>query len=421
MRIAVAGGGYVGLTTATGFARQGHQVDVIEVNQARAKMLAAGCLPFREPSLADAFHDETLAGSITVHSTYPPLFGEVDFAFICTSTPLTSDGRLDTEQVFDAAQMLVDACGTPLRIVIRSTVNPGTTARLQEYFQNHKDLSVLVNPEFLREGSGLHDFESPARVVIGGTDEAAINSLFELYSFATLAGVPILRTDPKTAELIKLASNAALAVRVSMANEIAHVASSISADIEMLMQGIGGDPRIGQAYLTPGIGFGGSCLPKDLAAFRSIAQQTGFCTPVFDGASLTNDTAVGRLASKALEITQHIPRPRICIVGVGFKPGSDSLRNSQAVRLIQSLLVQGASVILFDPRSEPNARQEFQDQVSYADSMDDAVADSDLLIVLDMGLAEGSMQSTPDTIVIDSLGRPISLIRSSEAQIVHGS
>jgi UDPglucose 6-dehydrogenase len=297
-------------------------------------------------------------------------------------------------------------------------VNPGTAQHLEESLGNELGCLVLANPEFLREGSGLHDFESPSRIVIGGNDEEAVKALAGLYGFA--AGVPVLLTNAKTAELIKLTSNAALAVRVSMANEIAHLAEAADADVELLMEGVGWDPRIGQEYLKPGIGFGGSCLPKDLAAFRSAAQQTGFSTPVFDGASLTNDTVVGRLASRALDIARHIPKPRVCVVGVGFKPGSDSLRSSQAVRLVRTLLLRGVDVTLYDQIAEANARREFGDRVNYASSFQAAFARADVTVVLDHSLIEPSTLPDDSRVVIDALGRQVSLTKFEGAQ-VYGS
>ncbi len=417
MRILVAGGGYVGLSTATGFARQGHQMEIVEIDPLRSRMLQEGRLPFYEASLEKAFEAEVQAGRITIHTGYHSLRGRAEFAFICTSTPPTADGSLDTTQVFQAAEMLMDACEPPMRLVLRSTVNPGTGQQLEERIGPNRGFDVLANPEFLREGSGLFDFEAPTRVVIGGSDQEAVNALARLYSF--VPDVPLLRTNTKTAELIKLSANAALAVRVSMANEIAHLAEAADADVELLLQGVGWDPRIGQEYLKPGIGFGGSCLPKDLAAFRSAAQQTGFSTPVFDGASLTNDTVVGRLSSRAIDIMRHVPHPRVCIIGVGFKPGSDSLRSSQAVRLVRTLLLKGVKVALYDPVAEGNARKEFGEKVSYADCFDAAVEDVDVTIVLDRTLIDCTKSSYDGKIVIDALGRQIPLIAKTEGERMH--
>jgi len=417
MRLVVAGGGYVGLTTATGFARLGHRVDVVEIDHYRAGLLRQGVLPFQEGSLARAFEEQVQGGGIEVHADYEDLAGHVDFAFICTSTPLTTHGNLDTTQVFCASEMLLHSPAMPRRLVVRSTVNPGTVQRLEQRLRVDEDVRFLMNPEFLREGCSLIDFEAPSRVVVGGSDPEAVDALTELYDFCD---APKIRTDAKTAELIKLASNAALAVRVSMANEIAHVAEWADADVECLLRGVGFDPRIGQEYLQPGIGFGGSCLPKDLAAFRSTALQTGLSTPVFDGASLTNDKVIGRLAARVIESARRESFSRVSIVGVGFKAGSDSLRNSQAARLVHTLLEHGFELTIYDPVAEGNARREFADSVEYASSINEVLDTCSMLVVLDQGLYECMASEAGERVVIDALGRRISTGRSLAENVSHG-
>ena len=414
MRLAVAGGGYVGLSTATGFARQGHVVDLVEIDAGRAQTLALGRLPFDEPSLARAFQDERRAGSINIHHGYESLSGNVDFAFICTSTPLTAQGFLDTAQVFQAAEMLTASLSGALRLVVRSTVNPGTTDRLQDMLGSPEGVQVLVNPEFLREGSALYDFEAPARVVVGGADHDAVDALGRLYDFAH---VRTLRTNAVTAELIKLTSNAALAVRVSMANEIARIAAHTEADLDMVLEGVGSDPRIGQDYLNPGLGFGCSCLPKDLEALRAAAQSAGISLPVFDGASLTNDEVIEILADRIAGARPGAAQ-RIAVVGVGFKPGSDSLRNSQPVRLVRTLLARGASLTVFDPVAEQNARREFGERVAYAQDIYRLMESADTIVVVDKALFRGALNghlpSAEGKVIIDAVGRQFCLTHSDK-------
>jgi UDPglucose 6-dehydrogenase len=242
--------------------------------------------------------------------------------------------------------------------------------------------------------------------VIGGKESEAVEGLARLYSFTS---APVIKTDPRTAELTKLAANAALAVRVSMANELARVARCAEANLEALLDGVGSDPRIGRDYLNPGLGFGGSCLPKDLAAFRSSAQQAGMATPVFDGASTTNDYVVESLAEEATVLVSGRPHQRICVIGVGFKPGSDSLRSSQPVRLVRCLLDKGFEVTVYDPIAEQNARREFSSEprVSYSNSLDEAVNQCDAVIAVDRGLLNGNVPFTEEKAVIDAIGRQI--------------
>lgn len=408
MRLLVAGGGYVGLATATGFAKRGHEVQVVDIDKERAESLSRGQIPFREASLVDAFRRQVKRSRLAVHSTYESIAGPTDLAFICTSSPLNHEGLLDTTQVLAAAESVAASSARPEYLVIRSTVNPGTAEAVEELVRGLGCApAVLVNPEFLREGSALVDFERPSRVVIGGNDPASVEDLAALYSFT---GAPVIRTDRRTAELTKLASNAVLAVRVSMANEIAQFANNAGADVDVLLDGLGYDPRIGRAYLEPGIGFGGSCLPKDLAAFRYWAQRVGLPTPVFDGASFTNDHLIQLLADRLCNLVVGRPDARICIIGVGFKPGSDSLRNSQAVRLTKSLLERDHIVTIFDPVAEQNVRREFAQEIRvvYAETLDQALHESDAVIVLDKNLASGSQLPGPEVAIIDAVGRQIS-------------
>jgi UDPglucose 6-dehydrogenase len=322
MKLVVAGGGYVGLATAVGFGRHGHQVELIEIDHERAASLRRGELPFHEPSLGEDL--ARLSGrGLNVHVGYPDAIDDVDFAFICVDTYPAADGHLDSSRVMSAADSLLDTCGVDVALVIRSTVNPGTATMLREHrAERGASGAVLVNPEFLREGTALWDFDHPSRRVAGGSDAASLQKLEDLYSFSD---APFLRTDATTAEVIKMAANAALAVRVSMANEIAHIADAAGASPEAVLAAIGSDPRIGPDFLQPGIGFGGSCLPKDLSAFRAAARRVGVPAPVFGGAESTNDFAIERLVERIAELSgiaenRNGHAPTVCIAGVGFKP-----------------------------------------------------------------------------------------------------
>jgi UDPglucose 6-dehydrogenase len=408
--LVVAGAGYVGLATATGFALQGHLVDLVETNRALAECLSRCQIPFYEPSLNEAFASAVQSGRIQVHDGYGPHLGRADFAFICTPTPPKEDGYLDLTQVYSAAGTLIDSCTGRLRLVVRSTVNPGTSSHLLSWVRELRDdVDVLANPEFLREGSCLVDFESPARVVIGGNDAAAVADLAALYAFAR---TKLIQTDPTTAEIIKLGANSALAVRISLANELAHLAHSLGADVEAALAAIGDDPRIGSSYLTPGIGFGGSCLPKDLAALRTAALRQGIETAVFDGAQRTNEIALERLIEQAMTAREEGMRAQVSIIGTAFKPGSDSVRNSRAILLIRALLQEGIEVTVFDPLAESSARGELGDCVSYAESLPHALETAHLSIVVDRTLLEGALDGTPEAFpstarMIDGLGRDV--------------
>ena len=401
MKLVVAGGGYVGLATAVGFARRGHAVDLVEIDQARAQQLRHGKIPFDEPSLAEELVT-AVDRSVRVHSHYPKTFGEIDFAFVCVDTAPTEGGHLDASRVMTAGESLLGACEGPLRLVLRSTVTPGTAAVLQSRLEQAGGRgTVLVNPEFLREGSALPDFEAPSHRVIGGIDEEAIEALAALYSFSD---APIIRTDPAAAELIKLAANAALATRISMANEIAYVAEAAGIDAEAVLNAIGADRRIGSEYLRPGIGFGGSCLPKDLNALRATARAAGVPLKVFEAAARTNDIALERVVAATRALIPEKLDGRVCVAGLGFKPGSESVRGSQSVRLVKALLGAGLTVSVFDPPAHANGRAELHDSVRYLSSLEEAMSEHDVVIeVHPYGAAR--LAGPRSAHVLDGLGR----------------
>jgi UDPglucose 6-dehydrogenase len=402
--LVVAGGGYVGLATAVGFASKGHSVNVIEIDAQRAATLNRGELPFAEDSILEPFRQGLESGLLRIYTHYSDLPAAADFAFICTPTPTREDGELDDASVFAAAGSLLGSLDHPVRLVVRSTVSPGTAERLESWArQTHSGTEVLFNPEFLREGRALHDFNAPTRVVVGGGSPSVVAKLLQLYSFSD---APRVLTNLKTAELIKLAVNSALAVRVSLANEIAHVAHAADADVEAVLDGVRADPRIGKDYLSPGIGFGGSCLPKDLTAFRAAANRYSVGTPVFDGAWRTNEVAIERLLHRVAPLKSASARPRVCVIGVAFKPGSDSVRDSQAVLLVRALLRDDVAVTIYDPQAERMARAVLGDTVSFQSSLVDALSESDIAFVLNSALLSNHNDLHVKSIrVLDALGQ----------------
>jgi UDPglucose 6-dehydrogenase len=402
--LVVAGGGYVGLATAVGFASLGHQVTVIEIDEHRAAALTRGELPFAEDSLEEPLRDALANGYLRFLTDYADLPGYADFAFICTPTPTREDGELDDGTVFAAAGSLLASLEHPVRLVVRSTVSPGTAERLEDWARDvHEGTEVLFNPEFLREGRALLDFAAPTRVVVGGGSPSVVERLLALYSYTD---APRVVTNLRTAELIKLAVNSALAVRVSVANEIAHVAQGAGADVEAVLDGVRADPRIGKDYLSPGIGFGGSCLPKDLTAFRAAANRYSVATPVFDGAWRTNEVAIERLRHRAAPLKLSSATPRVCVIGVAFKPGSDSVRDSQALQLVRALIDDNVSVTVYDPRAERMARMALGESVAFAPRLVDSLLESDMAFVLNPGLIANHNDLHVKSIrVLDALGR----------------
>ncbi|MPZ99213.1 MAG: nucleotide sugar dehydrogenase [Dehalococcoidia bacterium] len=404
MNLVVAGGGYVGLATAVGFARHGHQVQVVDIDPERAQRLREGALPFVEPSLAEELTRTVASGALTVHGGYPDSFGPADLAFVCVDTSPTEAGDLDSSRIVAAVDDLARSVEGYLRVVIRSTVNPGTARMIEERLRAHeRPATVMVNPEFLREGTALLDFDFPSRRVVGGCDAEALDMLCSLYAFSD---APLIRTDAATAELIKLAVNASLAVRVSMANEIAYLADSAGADVKSVLAGVGADPRIGMDYLSPGLGFGGSCLPKDLNALRATSRAFGVPSALFDGAANTNGAAIERVVGRTLGLLDGRETRRVCVVGLAFKPESDSIRSSQSIRLVQALMGERLSVSVYDPLATANARAVLGDTVEYLDSLETAGEDHDVIIEVHPGTTRG-VRLHPGCTVLDGLARPV--------------
>jgi UDPglucose 6-dehydrogenase len=400
MRLSVVGAGYVGLATAVGFARHGNDVTLVEIDQARLSQLRAGELPFHEPSISEPYR-EVLGRTLEVVDSIA-LSADATMSFICVGTPSSTDGTLQVSSVFGAAREVADVSGGGTTIVIRSTVSPGTSAALEfELRQRYATAVVVANPEFLREGTALLDFEQATRRVVGGSDARAVEDVCERYAFSRAS---IVRTDATTAELIKLGANAALAVRLSMANELADLAVAFDIDPQAVLQGIGADPRIGADYLRPGIGFGGSCLPKDLNALRAAGHTKRTRTNVFDAAAATNEQAIERLTARTLELLDGAPGP-VCVVGLGFKPGSDSIRDSRALPLIRALLDHGVRVCVYDPLAVPSTRAIFGDAVDYLD--EPSLKNVRGLVIATHGNSMLPREVPASVPVIDGLGRSV--------------
>ncbi|MFT3714313.1 MAG: UDP-glucose/GDP-mannose dehydrogenase family protein [Archangium sp.] len=347
MRLAIIGSGYVGLVTAACFAESGHDVSCVDVDSARIDSLREGRVPFYEPGLSEL----VTAQRARLHFD-TTLREPVELIFIAVNAPLDDVTALDR---------VVAALADASTVVLKSTVAVGTAAHLARKFPSH---TFVSNPEFLREGSALADFRSPARVVIGTADERARRRVASLY-----AGAPVLFMDSRSAELAKLAANAMLATRVSVMNELARLADSHGADITRIRDVLGSDPRIGSAFLDAGIGFGGSCLPKDLGALSTSS-------PLFAAIDDANLRARHALVDKALaHFSGSLRGKRLGVWGLSFKPNTDDTRESPALAVTLALLELGAQVTVFDPRAR-DAR------LNHAASPEAAATDAEALFIL---------------------------------------
>jgi UDPglucose 6-dehydrogenase len=353
-RILVIGAGYVGLVTAVGFASMGHEVDVVERWPERYDALVAGRVPIFEAGLQEAFDAATAAGCLRVLSKPE---GTPDLVMVCVGTPIGADGRSDLSQLRSALADLHEVFATDAPLIIRSTLPPGAT-KLAVQWSGVPAARVLTNPEFLRQGTALADFLKPTRVVIGhfpDAEPAVIQRVADLY-----AGMdaPLLVMDVAAAEIAKNGANAFLALKLSFANEIASVAEEFGTDVDAVMGAIALDPRIGGLYMRPGLGFGGSCLPKELRALAVSGMDRGLPMLVTNAASEANHAQQARFAGRIDALTDGVAGRTVGLLGLAFKAHTDDVRDSPPLAVARTLVERGATVIAHDPQASANALRE---------------------------------------------------------------
>jgi UDPglucose 6-dehydrogenase len=379
MRVSVIGAGYVGLVTGACLADFGHQISFLEASAERVGRLTQGTIPFFEPGLADLVTAMRSDGRLAATTQADQALDSPELILVCVGTPLAQDGEADLTQIERAcADIRQHAPHVP--VVIRSTLPLGWTSQLLTWLEQPDGRLVATNPEFLRQGSAIADFRHPTRIVIGtadGTDGVVTGLLRELYR--TLEA-PVLVTDFATAELIKNAANAFLAMKVSFVNEIADLSEAYAADIERVIEGIGLDPRIGGSYLKPGIGFGGSCLPKELANLVRLGHRRGLSMPLLESAGQVNDGRATRIADRLENLAGPVRGSRVAMLGLAFKPNTDDLRYSPALALAERLIARGADVIAHDP-AVPVSHTDRVQGLKRADEPPQAIADSDIVVL----------------------------------------
>jgi len=385
--ISVLGTGYLGATHAAALAHWGHDVIGIDVDPRRVHLLAQGVAPFHEPGFADLLQDGVASGRLTF-STDPARAAEAEVHFLCVGTPQLDGGDgADLTALWAAVEALAPRLRRGALVVGKSTVPVGTAARVQERLDELSapghEVEVAWNPEFLREGHAVEDSLRPDRIVLGVGSDAAEARLRAVYCLVLADGVPVVRTDLQTAELAKASANAMLASRISVVNVLAEVCEAADADIERLTQILGLDSRIGPHYLSPGIGFGGGCLPKDLRAFSSRAAELGVDTAaqLFGAVDEVNTHQRQRTVDLACRLLADRPRGRsVAALGAAFKADSDDVRDSPALAVATSLAALGADVRVYDPEASRHliGRSDLQ----ACETVETACAGAELTLVL---------------------------------------
>lgn len=346
MPIAIAGAGYVGLTTAACLCELGHDVTLVEINPARLTMLQRGECPIYEPGL-EVLLRRHLGHALQVTDSLSEAVSQASLLFACVGTPPMKSGAPDLTALRRLLRSLrtAETATDPLPVVLKSTVPPGTNRRAQKILGVR--FAVVSNPEFLREGTAIDDFFHPDRIIIGAESPAAAEAVARLYQ---KIAAPVITTGWEEAELIKYASNAFLAVKLSFANEMAALAEQMGADGLSVLEGVGLDQRIGRHFLRPGPGYGGSCLPKDLAALRWTARRMRVRLDMLPAAQRANLRQASRVTAKLGDVTGK----RIAVWGLAFKAGTDDVREAASLTVIPALLAQGAEVVAHDPQAAVN-------------------------------------------------------------------
>ncbi len=374
--ISVIGLGVVGLTTAVGFALKGHKVVGIDIQPEKVEMINKGVCPIYEVGLSEALKRVQIKAT-TDHSEAL----NTSISFFCGGTPPKKNGSIDLYYLREPAKQLARVLKEKKDyhlIAIRSTIIPGTTEEvIVPILKDCRNIGLCVNPEFLREGTAIEDFLKPNRIIIGEADKTAGDRLEHLYlGFNS----PIMRTNIKTAEMIKEASNAFLATRISFINEIGNTCRELGIDIYDVARGMGYDERIGRDYLRAGIGFGGFCLPKDLSALIAQAKELGYKPRLLEAVEAVNT----KQPLKMIELLKrHIPDLKgktISILGLSFKPGTDDVRKSKAFEIVAELVQEGARVKAYDPQAMPNFRKVYPNHIEYSDPV--KIMDSDAVLIL---------------------------------------
>jgi len=389
MKLSVIGGGYVGLVTAACFSHIGHEVLVVEKIPEKVELLRRGKSPIYEPGLEELLKEGIKEGRLDFTTDLKKGVEFSEVIFICVGTPSNPDGSADLSQVEEVARLTAKYMNGYKLLVNKSTVPVGTQKKVKRtvklYLKERElEFDVASNPEFLREGHAVRDFLEPDRIVIGVESERAKEILTEIYKPITDKGFPILVTNPPTAEIIKYASNTFLATKISFINMVADLCEKVGANVEEVAQGMGYDKRIGKEFLRAGLGWGGSCLPKDTKAFIKILEEFGVDSTILKGTLSINESRVDKFLKKLKEALWILKGKTVAVWGLSFKPNTDDIREAPSLKVIERLLKEGAKVRAYDPKATENFKRIFVEgeDLKYFNDKYKAVEGAEALLIL---------------------------------------
>lgn len=395
MKIAVIGTGYVGLVTGTCLAETGNTVICVDINEAKVLKMQNGVIPIYEPGLDVLFLRNIVQKRLTFTTDLAAAIKDAQIIFMALPTPPGGDGAADLSYILGAAKDISKLITDYKVIVNKSTVPVGTADKVQAVFTENTsvEVDVVSNPEFLREGVAVDDFMKPDRVVIGTRSERAQKLMAELYGPYVRQGNPILFMDEKSSELTKYAANSFLATKITFMNEVANLCELVGADVDAVRKGIGSDERIGKRFLFPGIGYGGSCFPKDVQALAKSAEENKYDFAILRAVMEINEKQKTVLVDKLLTYYKgDLAGKHFALWGLAFKPETDDIREAPALYIIDELVKQGATVTVFDPEGMENVKGIIGDKVKYADNQYDALSNADALLIA----TEWSVFRNPD-------------------------
>ena len=378
------GTGYVGLVTGACLADFGNAVVCIDIDEERIEKLKSGDVPIYEPALKEMVERNIQRGRLSFSNEVPFAIKSSEIVFICVGTPPLANGEVDMSFVHRAAETIGEFMEDYKIIVNKSTVPVGTGDEVAEMIgkaRPNREFDIVSNPEFLREGNAIDDFMHPNRVVIGASSRRALEAILDVYRPLYQSDVPMVLTDVESAEMIKYASNALLAAKISFINEIANICEAYGADVNAVARGLGLDERIGPNNLSPGAGYGGSCFPKDVTALAASARARDVEVPVLESIDRSNRLQRGRMVAKLRELVDSFAERTICLLGLSFKPETDDIREAPAFDLIEALLEEGAVVRVYDPAAMENAQGRFADIICCSDPYE-AAQGADALVLM---------------------------------------
>jgi len=384
MRIAVVGSGYVGLVAGACLAENGNEVVCVDKDAAKIRFLQRGKMPIYEPGLEEMVRRNHSEKRLTFTTALARGVRNSQIIFIAVGTPTGEDGSADLQHVLTVAKELAQAMNGYKVIVNKSTVPVGTASKVREIIRRETThpFSVVSNPEFLKQGAAIDDFMKPDRVVIGAEDPRAAELMRELYAPFTRTGAPIMMMDCASAELCKYAANAMLATRISFMNEVSNMCEAVNANVDAVRLAVAADRRIGPSFLFPGVGYGGSCFPKDVKALLRFASDREYDFRILHAVEEVNERQKMRLLTKMQKHFGSLKGKRVAVWGLAFKPKTDDMREAPSVPLIQGILAAGAAVHVYDPEAMKTARDIFGSKVHYADNNYAVLSGADALVLV---------------------------------------